>query len=327
MKFPKAVATFVLIAGRASISAAPAWAWGCDGHQTIALVAEKHLTPNAKAMVLELLNNNPVDPTLDRYCKDQGPDAMTNAATWADDERSRDPSTSGWHFLDLPRGATRTDISKYCPLPDSCVTEAIRDQLAILKDSSKPAADRANALRFIIHFVGDLHQPLHSTTNNDRGANCIPVGYFGTKPHVTNETTESYRPNLHGTWDTNIIGTDMTNRQFTSVEPYADYLDKKFHSKVNGWLNGAMDLDGWAWSSHQAAERISYGKLPAKVPVEQPITPPITSCADDNHVSQRMLALNIDFGQAYVKSAAKEIEQRLEMAGVRLAMILNQLAP
>lgn len=309
-------------------STVPAWAWGCAGHQTVALVAEKHLSANAKAMVFDLLNNSPVDPGLERYCKDQGPDAMTDAATWADDERSKDPGTGGWHFIDIPRGSKRSEMNNHCTQPESCVTQAVRDQLAILKDIKQPSAARANALRFVIHFVGDMHQPLHCTTNNDRGGNCIPVEYFGAAPKLSerNPASEQYSPNLHSTWDTYLIETDMKDQQFANVQQLADHLDQEFRHEAQKWLRASVDLDAWAWESHQAAEKTAYGKLPRKVEIEKPISPPIASCADDNHVSQRMLSLGIDIEQPYAGVATREIEERLEMAGVRLAMILNQLS-
>jgi nuclease S1 len=315
----------------ASAAALPATAraWGCDGHQTVALVAEKHLSANAKATVFDLLANNPVDPTLARYCTDQGPDAMTNASTWADDERSKDPSTGGWHFIDIPRGAKRGTVSQYCAPPDSCVTQALQAQIAILKDTAQPAAARANALRFVIHFVGDLHQPLHCTTNNDRGANCVPVTYFGAPPKLSerNPASEQYSPNLHSTWDSYLIQTDMKDHQFTGVQQFADHLDAEFHSKIAKWQSAGIKIDDWAWDSHEAAERTAYGKLPVKISIEKPVEPPIASCADDNDIAKRMLDLKIDLEQPYESAAAPVIEERLEMAGVRLAMILNQLAP
>jgi hypothetical protein len=315
---------FVAICG----AAWPAWPWGCDGHQTVALVAEKHLSASAKAMVFDLLANNPVDPTLDRYCKDQGPDAMTIAATWADDERSKDPSTGGWHFIDIPRGAKRGDFGPYCAPPEGCVTQALKDQIAILKDATKPPAERANALRFIIHFVGDMHQPLHCTSNNDRGGNCVPVTYFGTAPQLSqkNPASESYGPNLHSIWDSYLIQTDMADQKLTSVQQFADALDQKFHNQIAAWQKAGMDLDAWAWASHEAAEKTAYGELPKKIVIEKPVVPPIASCADDDHVAQRMLALNLDLERPYEAAVTPVVEEQLEMAGVRLAMILNQIA-
>lgn len=328
MNFTRVIVRAALVAAAMCGGWLPAWGWGCDGHQTVALIAEKHLSPKARAMVFDLLTNNPADPALARYCKDQGPDAMTDASTWADDERSQNPATGGWHFIDIPRGSARADMNQYCPQPESCVTQAIREQLAILKDPAQPAGARANALRFVIHFVGDMHQPLHCTTNNDRGGNCVPVEYFGAMPKLSekNPASEQYSPNLHSIWDSYLIQTDMKDQNIATVVEFAEHLDKKFKAHVAVLQRAGVNLDGWAWESHEAAERVAYGKLPAKIPVEKPLTPPIASCADDNDIAKRMLALNLDLEQPYEAATAGTVEEQLEMAGVRLAMILNEVA-
>src|SRR5947209_798904 len=158
-----------------------AHAWGCRGHQAIAYLAEKHLTPEARQMVDTLLRDNPIDPQLKRYCGNVGLDARADAATWADDYRSLHPDTGSWHFIDIPLGDKSSRVAKFCGA-GGCVTQAIEQQLAILKDQTAPSENRAAALRFLIHFVGDLHQPLHATTNDDRGGNCVPVKYLRRNP-------------------------------------------------------------------------------------------------------------------------------------------------
>ena len=81
---------------------------------------------------------------------------------------------------------------------------------------------RAEALRFLIHFVGDIHQPLHAITNNDQGGNCVPVAYFDDLPQLRNPQTESYAPNLHGVWDTNILASISTGK---TVDEVADGIE------------------------------------------------------------------------------------------------------
>jgi len=116
-------------------------AWGCKGHQTVAYLAEKHLTPEAKQMFEALLTENPVDPQLKRYCGNAVTNVFADAATWADDERTKAPKTGPWHFIDIPLGATRDQVKESCGAT-GCVTQAIVDQLAILKDKTASAADR-----------------------------------------------------------------------------------------------------------------------------------------------------------------------------------------
>ncbi len=301
---------------------APARAWGCEGHQVVALLAEKHLTPHALAMAKKILSEGPIDPSLGRYCKEGGIDAMADASTWPDDIRTLRPETPPWHYIDIPRGATLHDVEKFCDPKEGCVTRAIADQLAILRSSEADPRKRADALRFLIHFVGDLHQPLHAITNNDQGGNCVPVAFFDALPQLRNPQTESYAPNLHGVWDTNILGRATTGK---TVDQVASDLDQSFRKKIARWQKGSMDIDAWAWESYQLAARNAYGKLPVRIPVETP--QPVASCADDNHVSARMLKLNERLQEPYQNMAVPIVRRRLAQAGARLAMLLNQIWP
>jgi hypothetical protein len=286
----------------------------------IALLAERHLTPHALAMAKQILAEAPIDPSLSRYCKEGGIDAMADASTWPDDIRSMRPETAPWHYVDIPFGTTRRDIEKYCDPKEGCVTRAIADQLMTLRSADSDPRKRADALRFLIHFVGDLHQPLHATTNNDEGGNCVPVTFFETVPQLRNPQSENYAPNLHGVWDTNILEKATSGK---TVDQVAADLDQDFHKKIAQWQRGSADVNAWAWESYQLAEKKAYGKLPVHIAVESPL--PVTSCADDNHVSSRMLKLNERLVEPYQSMAARIVMQRLAQAGARLALLLNQL--
>jgi hypothetical protein len=301
---------------------APARAWGCKGHQVVALLAEMHLNPRALAMAKKILAEGPIDPSLSRYCKEGGTDPLTDASTWPDDIRGIRPEASPWHYIDIPRGANLRDVEKFCDAKEGCVTRAIRDDIAVLRSTDAGPQKRADALRFLIHFVGDLHQPLHAVTNNDQGGNCVPVAFFNVLPQVRNPQTESYAPNLHGVWDTNILERSTTGK---TVDEVATELDQSFHTKIPGWQKGSENVYEWARESYQLAEKNVYGKLPVPIPTEAPAT--ITSCADDNHVSTRMLNLNEHLGESYQNMAVPIVRKRLAQAGARLAMLLNQLWP
>ncbi len=292
-------------------------AWGCRGHETVAALAEKHLTPEAKQALLTLLTANPIDPQLKRFCGDTGLDPIVDAATWADDERTKDPATAPWHFIDIPLGATTGSAANFCGT-GGCVTKAITEQLAILKDKTAAGAKRAAALRFIIHFVGDLHQPLHGTTNSDRGGNCVPVQYLRRRPHARNN---SYTPNLHHIWDTEIPESQM---QGADAAEFANTLDSMFAGSFAEWQAGGMQVENWSWESHQHAADTAYGALGTPIAVEPDV--PVNSCADDNNIGQRMLHKHIVVGTAYRDQAASVAEERLAQAGIRLAMILNDAA-
>ncbi len=292
-------------------------AWGCRGHESVAALAEKHLTPEAKQGLLALLTANPIDPQLKRFCGDRALDPFVDAATWADDERTKEPATAPWHYIDIPLGVTNGSAANFCGA-GGCVTKAITEQLAILKDKTAAAPKRAAALRFIIHFVGDLHQPLHGTTNSDRGGNCVPVQYLQRRPGARNN---SYTPNLHHIWDTEIPESQM---QGADAAEFANTLDAMFAASFAEWQAGGMQLENWAWESHQHAADTAYGALGTPIAVEPDV--PVNSCADDNNIGQRMLHKHIVVGTTYRDQAASVAEERLAQAGIRLAMILNDAA-
>jgi hypothetical protein len=303
----------------ALVCGSPVFAWGCKGHQIVALIAEDHLNPNARVMVKEILEAASIDSALNRYCGQSGLDAFADSSTWADDERTIRPETAPWHYLDLPRGAAKVEVSKFCA-PEGCVTSAIDAQLAILRDPKADARARGDALRFLIHFVGDMHQPLHLTTNNDRGGNCVPISFFELEPAQTNPQKEDYRPNLHSIWDTDIV---ERFSQGQTPQQAADALETKLRALSIAWQSKPIDVGAWAWESHRTAEESAYGKLPTKIRIEAP--KPVATCADDNHISARMLALHEQVDQSYQAAAEPVIQQQLMKAGVRLAMLLNDL--
>lgn len=295
-------------------------AWGCKGHETVALIAEAHLTPSAKALAYKILSAGPIDPNLSRYCKEPNLDAFADASTWADDERQIKPETFQWHFIDIPRGASEATLSQFCSPATGCITSALAAQIEILRNAGASPQSRADALRYIIHFVGDIHQPLHATTNDDEGGNCVPVTFFGKAPQERNTAAESYSPNLHGLWDTNIIDQISPNE---TPQQLADKLDAQFAATEPAWTKESIDFNKWAWQSHELAERTVYGNLPTKIAIEKP--QPITTCADDNHISTRMLDLHEDLESRYETSATPVVEEQLAKAGLRLAALLDSI--
>ncbi len=88
-----------------------AHAWGCQGHETVALIAEMHMSPAVLAKVNQILKDGPIDPTLNRYCKDAGLTPMADAASWPDDLRGTRPEASPWHYIDIPRGGAKADMA------------------------------------------------------------------------------------------------------------------------------------------------------------------------------------------------------------------------
>ncbi len=303
------------------LTAPPANAWGCKGHQTVALIAEKHLTPEARQLVQQILGDNPMDPKLRRWCGNATTDLMVDASTWPDDVRN-ERRNGPWHYVDIPRGKHLGELDGYCG-PEGCVTRAIEEQRAILKDKSADSLKRAEAIRYLVHFVGDLHQPLHAITNADNGGNCVPVKYFRHDPLLNplHPEREDYSPNLHQLWDTEIVERDM---EISNPLRYADELDEKFRAESAAWEAAGIHVDIWAWESHERAETAVYNAFPEKIGIQPDMK--LKSCAENNHMGKRMFEKHLAVGQTYQSNAAKVAETALAEAGVRLAMILNDAA-
>jgi hypothetical protein len=166
---------------------AGAFGWGGMGHQIVALIAENHLTPEAKAGIRELIGNANI--------------ADAEIASWADEVRRQRSETAPWHYVNIPVEAAGFDRVRDGNNGDN-VIDAIQKQSAILADKSASKAARAEALKFLVHFVGDIHQPLHcADRNGDAGGNTRLVFY----------PDERFAVSLHSVWDTNCFATQWTD--------------------------------------------------------------------------------------------------------------------
>lgn len=304
-----------------TLLAPSAHAWGCKGHQTVALIAERHMTPEAQQLVQKLLGDNAIDPKLRRWCGNATTDLLLDASTWPDDVRN-ERKNGPWHYIDIPRGKHKGSFEEYCGT-EGCVTRAIEGQRTILKDKSADPLKRAEAIRYLVHFVGDMHQPLHAINNADNGGNCVPLKYFHHEPLPSSlhPEREDFSPNLHEIWDTAIVERDM---EISNPHRYADELDEKFRAQSASWEAAGIQVENWIWESHERAENIVYDALPEKIGIEPDLK--LKSCSDNNHMGKRMFEKHLTVGEAYQSSAAKVVETGLAQAGVRLAMILNDAA-
>jgi len=304
-------------------SPSSAWSWGCRGHETIALIARAQLTANARQQVDDILSRAnrghqacaPID------------EPMASFSTWADDNRDfhRD-----WHFLDIPRGSRREDMNQACP-DDGCVTLGLRGEMATLKDPSATAKEREIALLFILHLVGDIHQPLHCTTNGDRGGNCVPVAYLvdghNRQPHPRNNGA-SYDPNLHHIWDVDLLERAMPtdSNGAPDAAAYAKDLTNRFKTDIAAWQKEDLNVENWAWETHELAEQTAYGGLPTKIP-DEPADGQLADCTENNNVGDRMTNFDEEIDDRYADTAHPVIERQLAKAGTRLAMVLNSVWP
>ena len=312
------VVVLLMTAGRSS-----AFAWACDGHRAVAMLAEKLLGSATLTAVTAVLTASPVDPALRRGCEPVPSDLIADVATWADDERAVDPATAGWHFINVPRtiGSSPRDYARYCA-GGNCAIDAIVTQFRTLKTSSDRAL-RANALRFILHLIGDLHQPLHAITNGDRGGNCLPVTYHGQSPQENDRG--DFSPNLHGVWDFSTIRTLMTKQGLGSARALADYLagQETFPHSVAAQEPTSARVGSWARDANAQARRVAYGRLPSPVPLEPSTAHTLGSCLDNHDVARRMLALHERVDDSYERFSVPVIVGQLQLAAIHLAQVLK----
>ena len=166
-----------LVAAGLLLAPASAFAWGAEGHEIVAGVALRELTPAARAQVAHLL----------------GGEAMLVAqSNWADEIKSQRRDTAPWHFVDIPLPARGLVIQRDCA-DGNCVVAQIQADLQMLRNKKLGDAARAQALLFLIHFVADVHQPLHAEDNDDKGGNEVRV-------EIGRE-----RANLHKVWDVDVV--------------------------------------------------------------------------------------------------------------------------
>lgn len=159
-----------------SLCQGSALAWGVQGHQVVAAMAQARLNPAARAEAKRLLALEP------------GATLLT-VSTWADEQRS--PETARWHYVNFPRGQCTYTPARDCP-DGQCVVAAIEQQSELLQ-STAPDAERLLALKYVVHLVADVHQPLHAGHGDDRGGNTYQLQAF------------LQGSNLHAVWDVGLI--------------------------------------------------------------------------------------------------------------------------
>jgi nuclease S1 len=155
------------------------WAWGRVGHRVIARLAEKQLAPTAKSAVGELLAPG---------------ESLADASLWADEHRRELPKSAPWHYVDVPLDEPRYHSIFAGDVPErGYVVDKIHDFKVAVQDAGLSLEERRIALRFLVHFVEDLHMPMHVGDNNDKGGNRTQVRFFdrGT--------------NMHSLWDSGMI--------------------------------------------------------------------------------------------------------------------------
>lgn len=267
---------------------AAALAWGYEGHEVVAAIARSYLTPQARMRVDQMLAADQDMLTAHD---------MLSEATWADSYRRDHPETGAWHFVDIE--LDHPDLKAGCfdfPAPGpvasqgpahDCIVDKLAEFTQELGNPATPAAERLVALKFVLHFAGDLHQPLHDSDNHDKGGNCVLLSLGGPR-----------QVNLHSYWDTVVVGELGEDPQ-----ALADMLVRRITPEdKTAWEKG--DPKSWALAAFDIAKTKVYtvGSKPGCGQDRSPVTLP----------------------PEYDATAREVVAIQLEKAGVRLAAVLNQ---
>lgn len=261
----------VLVAAIAMNAAGAAKAWGPHGHRIATRIAEARLNPAARTAVRDLLHPG---------------DTLVGESNWADhDGHEAEPKSASWHYVNVPITADHYD-ARFCP-GGACVVEKIKHYRKVLADRHAPKAERARALLFLVHFVEDIHQPLHVGDNHDHGGNLTQVQFLGEGV------------NLHRLWDSTII--DNFSRD---ERAWVDSIEPLLTAKnVAAWSEGHVET----WADESLLDAKKAYDFPAG--------------------STRPLETGARLGRDYAEFARPIIRLRLAQAGVRVANELNAIFP
>jgi len=294
------------------------FAWGPVAHRAIAKIAESRLSPQARRAIRDILGKDGKnhDVHLDQIAA--CPDAFSMA-----DERfcaydfniEGDPKrTKSWHYINIPislKAATRDSLKRYCPHGTDCVVAQIRKDMGVLKDPKSSRLAKQEALMYLVHFVGDAHQPLHCADDHDQGGNLKPV----------NVEYNGQALNLHTVWDDALDdhGKVVYLLPEENLAEEADALasqleqdleDPEAHKsgEIETWtqgddLPGQMALESWG-----IAKNVIYPQY----------------AKDHGAISN---PAHNQIGREYKTRMQPIAYERIEMAGVRLAFLLNQIFP
>ena len=211
---------------------AEASAWGVTGHRVVAEIAENHLTNRAKRKLKKLIGKQKL-----AYWANW-PDNVRNSPEWK--------NTSTWHYVNIPPQETKEQFIEQLKNNNKPnIYTAIQNVKGIIVDKNTPDADREIYLRFLVHFLGDMMQPMHTGREEDLGGNLIKIQFF------------KKDTNLHSLWDSGLI--DNTKYSYTE---YARVLDVKSKEEINQIQSGS--LEDWLYESHQAANQLYASVKPGE---------------------------------------------------------------
>lgn len=234
--------------------------WGVTGHRTVGKIAENHLSAAARAAVRELLGN----------------ESLADVSTWADEVRGQSEyrATAGWHFANLPLGLDYAAFQRQVEgATKENVYSALLQQEKVLTDKSSTREKKIEALKFVVHFVGDLHQPMHISREEDKGGNTIQLNF------------EGQGTNLHSLWDSKLL-----DKQGLDYEQLAAKYDKASAAEIRQWQSDPMIK--WIWESYQISSKL-YAEVDAMK----------SRSIGDSYYQEHILTVDLRIEQAGIRLA------------------------
>ncbi len=286
----------------------PVYGWGVIGHRVIARIAASKITDEGvRARVLAALDGEEAPACTGQ---DLG-ERLACISSWADDvRRTTMRFTANWHFVDIPMRESAYVEARDCRATTrgDCLINAVIRQRAVLMNAGSPPQARAEAVKFLVHLIGDLTQPLHCITDGDAGGNGKVATWFG-------ESDWEYGHwNLHSVWDDGMPrrsttpGKNLAGTRGVDI-PYTAILLKRAQPPTQGAFT-AEHLIAWSVESHNLAVVQAYGMLPE----------PKQGKLDGPEHTDRLF---YDLGPEYLARNLPTVELQLQRAGQRLADLLN----
>lgn len=273
-----------------AVAAAPvALAWGPQGHRTVGAIADRLLTPAARAAVAELLARD-----LDKFGNPSGRTTLESVSVWADEVRATPADRPRWHYDDVPVCGAAPAREEYCRNGE-CNSAQLERLTGVLADSHADLRTRNEALKWLVHLVGDLHQPLHAADNGDAGGNRVAVVLEGVRTRG--------RENLHRAWDGELVQLALNTRGRQSPPPDIDAIARQ--ARALTLTAGQGSPADWARESNNLARNVAYRY-------------PGFACG-------RTPSSTVLLDRTYQREAESIIRERLLLAGGRLAGLLNEL--
>lgn len=276
-RFFRYVITTILMQLTAFVPTA-VFAWGAEGHRVTGLVAAELMTPRTRLRLNELMPGADLGDIANYV--DLNVDTLSMLI----------PNSERWHWDNQPICQTLT-FEQYCP-DGNCASARVPVLAKVLADFTNPPELRAMAARWLIHIIGDVHQPLHTADDGDAGGNFKNV----LLPGATNPRR------LHSVWDSEFVKFALRG---TSVREYAQQLVNRYRGKeALDWQK--TDIRDWMNESFELSKNITYSKLPTFV------------------CREAWTATPVDLPQSYVDAAVEIVPSQLAKAGARIAGVLNK---